>query len=122
MDYVEGETLGERVGTRGPLTVGEATRIVYDVARALRCAHRRGVVHRNLKPDNVMIERATGRAVVMDQRTSRAMRKTMSRWTHGRPRFWRTRPASSGGSSRTNRSAGRRRTRVVSGRAGPVGP
>ena len=66
MEYVEGETLAERVRSRGPLPVGEATRILHDVARAVGYAHRRGVIHRDLKPDNIMIESGSGRVVVMD--------------------------------------------------------
>ena len=66
MEYVEGETLAERVALRGPLPVGEATRILHDVSRAVGYAHRRGVFHRDLKPDNIMIESGTGRVVVMD--------------------------------------------------------
>lgn len=66
MAYIEGETLGERLRTRGPLTPHDAARLIREVAWALGYAHGRGVVHRDVKPDNIMIERGTGRAVVMD--------------------------------------------------------
>jgi len=66
MEYVEGETLAERVHARGPLPVGEATRILHDVARAVGYAHSRGVIHRDLKPDNIMIEAESGRVMVTD--------------------------------------------------------
>jgi len=66
MEYVEGETLTQRVHSRGPLPVGEATRILHDVARAVGYAHQHGVIHRDLKPDNIMIESESGRVVVMD--------------------------------------------------------
>jgi serine/threonine-protein kinase len=66
MEYVEGETLAQRVYARGPLPVGEATRILHDVARAVGYAHARGVIHRDLKPDNIMIEDESGRVMVMD--------------------------------------------------------
>ena len=66
MSFVEGETLGERLRTKGPLTPHEAARLLQDVAWALGYAHGRGVVHRDIKPDNIMLERGTGRAVVMD--------------------------------------------------------
>ncbi len=66
MAFVEGETLGERLRTKGPLTPNECARMLQEVAWALGYAHGRGVVHRDVKPDNIMLERGTGRAVVMD--------------------------------------------------------
>jgi hypothetical protein len=73
MGFVEGETLTQRVERAGPLTVRELVRVVQDVGYALAYAHGRGVVHRDIKPDNVMLERATGRALVMDFGISRSM-------------------------------------------------
>jgi len=55
MPFVEGETLRQRLRREGPLAIPEALRIVSDVARALAYAHRRGVVHRDVKPENVMV-------------------------------------------------------------------
>ncbi len=66
MGFVEGESLAERVARNGPLTGRETVGLLQDVAYALAYAHARGVVHRDIKPDNIMIERATGRALVMD--------------------------------------------------------
>ncbi len=66
MAYVEGETLSDRVRRTGPLTAREAVRLMHDVAYALAYAHGRGVVHRDIKPDNLMLERATSRALLMD--------------------------------------------------------
>ena len=66
MSFVEGETLGERLRARGALTPHETARMVQEVAWALGYAHGRGVVHRDVKPDNIMLERGTGRALVMD--------------------------------------------------------
>lgn len=73
MGLVEGETLSERIARAGPLAVREIVRMVKDVAHALAYAHGRGVVHRDIKPDNVMLERATGRALVLDFGISRSM-------------------------------------------------
>ncbi|HEX9579523.1 MAG TPA: serine/threonine-protein kinase [Gemmatimonadales bacterium] len=66
MGYVDGETLRERVERSGPLTPRLAMKLLQEVAWALGYAHQRGVIHRDVKPDNIMIERATDRALVTD--------------------------------------------------------
>jgi len=66
MGYVEGETLGQRIRRAGPLNAAEAVKMLQEVAWALSYAHGRGVVHRDIKPDNILIERATGRSLVTD--------------------------------------------------------
>src|SRR6476660_1305059 len=66
MSYVEGETLGERLRSKGPLPPADTMRIMREVAWALAYAHGRGIVHRDVKPDNILLEAATGRALVTD--------------------------------------------------------
>jgi serine/threonine-protein kinase len=66
MAYVAGETLGERVRSRGPLPPSEGARVLKEVGWALGYAHSQGVVHRDVKPDNILLEEGTGRALVAD--------------------------------------------------------
>ena len=73
MGYVEGESLAARVARLGPLSARESVRLLQDIGYALAYAHGRGVVHRDLKPDNIMLERATGRALLMDFGISRTI-------------------------------------------------
>lgn len=70
MPFIDGESLRARVG-RGPLPMGECLSVLRDVARALAYAHERGVVHRDIKPDNVML--ASGTAVVTDFGIAKAL-------------------------------------------------
>ena len=57
MPFVEGLSLRARLAGGGPMTFGEATHILRDVARALAYAHAQGVVHRDIKPENVLLSR-----------------------------------------------------------------
>lgn len=66
MGYVDGETLGARVAAEGPLGPAEGAQVLQQVAWALGHAHARGIVHRDVKPDNILLERGTGRALVTD--------------------------------------------------------
>ncbi len=65
MEFVEGESLGDRIEHRGRLPEPEAVRILVQVAEALHAAHERGLIHRDLKPDNILLTR-TGQAKLAD--------------------------------------------------------
>ena len=66
MAYIDGGTLGERIRGRGPLTSKEAVNMLREVAWALAYSHAEGVVHRDVKPDNILLEKGSGRALVTD--------------------------------------------------------
>ncbi len=66
MGLVDGESLGDRIRRTGPLPARDAIRIVQEIAWALGYAHSRGVTHRDVKPDNVLIDHEQGRALVTD--------------------------------------------------------
>ena len=66
MAYVDGDTLAHRIATRGPLPPTEAMRVLREVAWALAHAHAQGVTHRDVKPENILLEAGTGRALVTD--------------------------------------------------------
>ncbi|MDX2260390.1 MAG: serine/threonine-protein kinase [Gemmatimonadales bacterium] len=66
MAMIDGETLGARLRTRGPLPADDAARVVREIAWALDHAHANGVVHRDLTLDNILLERHTGRALLGD--------------------------------------------------------
>ena len=70
MPFVDGETLRARIA-RGPVPLDESLGILRDIARALAYAHARGVIHRDIKPDNVLL--SSGTAVVTDFGIAKAL-------------------------------------------------
>jgi hypothetical protein len=71
-EYVEGETLKERIARMGRLPVSEAVAYAIEIGRALSCAHSHRLVHRDVKPQNVLID-LDGRAKVTDFGIARSL-------------------------------------------------
>ena len=77
MPYEDGLSLRERLRQNGALSIPDALSVLRDVARALAYAHERGVVHRDVKPDNVML--SGGAAVVTDFGIAKAIAAAVTR-------------------------------------------
>ncbi|HYT70919.1 MAG TPA: serine/threonine-protein kinase [Gemmatimonadales bacterium] len=73
MAYVDGESLGGKLKRRGRLPPEEARRIMLETADALGAAHALGIVHRDVKPDNILLEGSRGRVVVTDFGIAKAL-------------------------------------------------
>ncbi|MEO8561418.1 MAG: protein kinase [bacterium] len=73
MAYISGDNLAKRLHERGVLTVEETRKVLREVGDALAYAHDRGVVHRDIKPDNILLDAVTGRPMVTDFGIARAM-------------------------------------------------
>jgi len=66
MPFVEGESLADALRRRGVFTAEEAVGVAQPILQALSHAHAQGLVHRDIKPDNVMLETKSGRALLVD--------------------------------------------------------
>ena len=90
MECIDGGSLADRIEKEGRLPVDEVARILREVAGALDHAHRRGVVHRDIKPHNVLIEAESGRVLVTDfgiARTAESSSLTASGMMVGTPAY-----------------------------------
>src|SRR5207253_1695013 len=76
MAYVDGESLGAKLKRRGRLPPDEARRIMLETADALGAAHALGIIHRDVKPDNILLEGSRGRVVVTDFGIAKALSST----------------------------------------------
>ena len=80
MDYIEGRTLDDYLAEKGKLSEDETTRLLTSIAAALDYAHSKGVVHRDVKPGNVMIAK-DGTPYILDFGIAREIQETMTRVT-----------------------------------------
>ena len=80
MDYVDGQTLDDYLSEKGKLTEEETVKLLTPIASALDYAHGEGVVHRDVKPANVMI-RKDGHPFILDFGIAREIQETMTRVT-----------------------------------------
>jgi len=76
MAFVPGDNLGTRLLKTGAMEPAEVRRILREVADALDYAHKRKVVHRDIKPDNILLDSDSGRAMVTDFGIARALTDT----------------------------------------------
>jgi serine/threonine-protein kinase len=76
MAFVDGESVGQRLKRRGRLPPEEARRILIETADALGAAHSLGIIHRDVKPDNILLEGSRGRVVVTDFGIAKALSST----------------------------------------------
>src|SRR5437879_5952079 len=83
MAYVDGESLGAKLKRRGRLPPDEARRIMLETADALGAAHSLGIIHRDVKPDNILLEGSRGRVVVTDFGIAKALSSTTGGDAHG---------------------------------------
>jgi serine/threonine protein kinase len=75
MALVEGPTLAKKMYEDGQLPVDQVRRVLREVADALAYAHGRGVIHRDIKPDNILLDKESGRAMVTDFGIARAIQE-----------------------------------------------
>ena len=75
MEYIDGQSLKQVIANHGPMSIDASVALVKEVAEALDYAHQQGLIHRDVKPDNIMVD-AAQRVVLMGFGISRAPQVT----------------------------------------------
>jgi serine/threonine protein kinase len=83
MRFVRGQSLGQAVRCDGRLAPARAARYIASVARAVEAAHQAGIVHRNIKPQNLLIDEQTDRALITDFGVAKLGSHTMTSTQQG---------------------------------------
>src|SRR5690606_4106738 len=78
MGLIEGESLAARIRRRGRMPAEEARRVMRETADALSAAHAVSIIHRDIKPDNILLEGTRGRVMVTDFGIAKALSNTSS--------------------------------------------
>ena len=83
MEYIAGGTVRDRLREYGAFSAEDAESVLRDVATALGYAHGRGIVHRDVRPENVFLEKSTGRALLADFGIARRIEEDAPITLHG---------------------------------------
>ncbi len=83
MEYIVGETVGAIIRSREPLPLARKLQMMDEICAGMACAHRAHVVHRDLKPDNIMVDAEGGLVKIVDFGIARSLPTNVSRFTQG---------------------------------------
>jgi WD40 repeat protein len=83
MEYIEGESLADLIARRAPLSLADKLQLIDEVCAGMACVQRADLVHRDLKPDNIMVDGEYGPVKILDFGIARSLETGLSRFTQG---------------------------------------
>jgi tetratricopeptide (TPR) repeat protein/TolB-like protein len=83
MEYIVGESVGDIIRRHAPLSLARKLQIMDELCAGMACAHRAKVVHRDLKPDNIMVDAEASLVKIVDFGIARSLQTNVSRFTQG---------------------------------------